>query len=165
MRTYLALERALRAGDLEAVTALFPATAFPDVRDPYTGTPLLALAISWAPLAMIQELLDAGVTVDHEAQDGFPCLVGAILSGRADRLAVTRALLDAGADLTQRGLNDWTPLHAAATLDDPQLVELLLDRGADPRARTRIDDCATPEQEAVRLGKLAAAAALRDHRT
>jgi uncharacterized protein len=38
---------------------------------------------------------------------------------------------------------------------------LLLAHGADPHARTRIDHCATPLEEAERLGRSAAARILR----
>lgn len=45
--------------------------------------------------------------------------------------------------MQQRGLNDWTTLYYAVSLDDGEAVELLIAHGADIAARTRIDDCAT----------------------
>ncbi|MDX6473146.1 MAG: uncharacterized protein QOK22_1962, partial [Gaiellaceae bacterium] len=49
---------------------------------------------------------------------------------RSTRLA--RLLLDAGADVNGQGEGGFTALHAAAQNDDEELVELLLERGADP---------------------------------
>ena len=92
--------------------------------------------------------------------DGFPALVAVALSGRDDSLALLALLLEAGADVERRGLNDWTPLHAAASRDDAAAIELLLRWGADPSARTSIDDHATPLEEARRLGMVRAAAVL-----
>ena len=42
-------------------------------------------------------------------------------------------------------------------------IAALLDLGADPNARTKIDDYATPLEEAEMLGHAEAAAALRKH--
>ena len=160
-RTYTALERALRAGDLlTARAALGDPVEFPNVRDPYTHTHVLALALSWAPLPAIRQLLDDGASPDFDAADGFPALVAVVLSDRDDSSALLALLLEAGADVERRGLNDWTPLHAAASRDDAAAIELLLGWGADLSARTSIDDHATPLEEARRLGMARAAAVL-----
>jgi ankyrin repeat protein len=45
-----------------------------------------------------------------------------------------RALLEAGADPDAPERAGYTPLHAAAHLDDPELVRLLLEHGADASA-------------------------------
>ncbi|HEY7215050.1 MAG TPA: ankyrin repeat domain-containing protein, partial [Thermoanaerobaculia bacterium] len=72
--------------------------------------------------------------------------------------------IGAGADLNQRGLNDWTPLHYAASRDDAAAIELLAAKGADLDARTRIDDFATPLEEAESLGRAKAVKALNQAR-
>jgi ankyrin repeat protein len=161
MRAYIELERSLRAGDVpRARAALGDPAGFPNVNDPYTNTPVLALALSWAPAETVEELLELGADPNFEALDGFPALVGVILSERDDKPVVFALLLHAGADVDRRGLNDWTPLHAAAAQDDPELVGDLLRAGADPAGRTTIDDYETPLELALRAGKLRAAAAL-----
>jgi ankyrin repeat protein len=61
-------------------------------------------------------------------------------------------LLDHGADIHQRGINDWTPLHYAVVQRDLKAIEILLARGADPCLKTRIDEGTTALEEAVRNG-------------
>jgi ankyrin repeat protein len=57
-------------------------------------------------------------------------------------------LLSFGADPNQRGINDYTPLHMAVSQRNLPAVALLIDGGADPRLRTRINDCETPREMA-----------------
>lgn len=51
------------------------------------------------------------------------------LAGREESLPVV-LLIDSGADLTARGLDDGTPLHQAAWFGQPQNARLLIDAGA-----------------------------------
>ena len=74
---------------------------------------------------------------------------------------ILELLLSSGADVQQRGHNDYTPLHYAAAMEDMRAMELLLAHGADLNARTRIDDYATPLEEMEILGREKAAAFLR----
>lgn len=50
------------------------------------------------------------------------------------RLANTNKLITAGADVDAKDVGDWTPLHFAARTDSPEVVQLLLDSGADVNA-------------------------------
>lgn len=88
-------------------------------------------------------------------------MIAALSTSRDDRLEIVRLLLARGAHVQQRGLNDWTPLHYAVNLDDGLAIELLLAHGADIQARTRIDDCATPVEEAELHDRSAAIRAFR----
>ena len=49
-------------------------------------------------------------------------------------------LLSFGADPNQRGVNDYTSLHMAVSERNLPAVGILLEAGANPRLRTRIDD-------------------------
>ena len=123
----------------------------------------LEYAIYWSPLGFIEALIALGANVNYEDDAGFPALIAALSTdrhGRGDRLDVLRLLLRHGADMT-RGLNDWTPLHYAANLRDLDALRLLLDAGADPTVRTRIDDLTTPLEEAEAAGFAEGAALLR----
>jgi uncharacterized protein len=158
-----ALDDAYRRGDLAALkSALGDPPDFPNVGNPPGfAAGCLEYAIYHSPLAFIRTLLELGAGPDYSDDAGFPSLIAALSSGRLDRLAIVDLLLAHGADIGQRGLNDYTPLHYAAASDDPQAIELLMARGADPQARTRIDHYATPLEEAVVLRRQAAIAALQ----
>jgi ankyrin repeat protein len=161
----IAIHRAFVAGDLMALrAALGDPPEFPNCGLPagFSG-PCLEYAIYHAPIALVRTLLTLGAEPNAPDPVGFPSLIAALSADREDRLAVVELLLSHGADLGQRGINDWTPLHWAAAGDDVPAVQLLLARGADPAARTRIDDCATPLEEAEVLGKTRAAEVLRRH--
>lgn len=64
------------------------------------------------------------------------------------RAQAMRALLDAGADLKQPGLDGDTVLHTAAMANDPSYLHLLLAAGADPDA-LNAETGATPLRNAL----------------
>lgn len=164
MSNYLdALHAAFLQGDLHAIqTQLGNPQDFPNTpMDNCTGETCLEYAIYHSPLSLVRSLLELGANPNYKAADGFPALISAIDRQGEDRYAVLELLLEFGADIHQRGVNDYTPLHYAATRDDAAAVKLLLQHGADPTARTRIDDYATPLEEAERFGHEIGAAALR----
>jgi len=154
----IAVHEAYRKGDLAALkAALGDPPDFPNGRNPpgfEAGG--LEYAIYHSPLAFIRTLLELGAEPNYPNHAGFPALIAALSAGRLDRLAIVELLLAHGAEIEQRGINDYTPLHYAAASDDAQAIELLLAHGADPGARTRIDDRATPLEEARMLGRKAA---------
>ncbi len=113
---------------------------------------LLEYAIYHSSLSFINEMLDAGAEPNYEDHAGFPSIIAVLSSEREDRKDIIDLLLKYGGDINQRGINDWTPLHWAAANDDVKLIEYLLEKGADPKLRTGIDDKATPLEEAEILG-------------
>jgi len=78
-------------------------------------------------------------------------------------LEILKLLLAFKSDPNQRGINDYTPLHMAASERNLPAVMLLLDAGADPRLRTRIDDCETPREMAEKAGLRKIAERLAGH--
>ena len=149
MSDALRIDEAFKAGDLEALNALvdlpngwiWPLRTYP-----------LEYAIYHAPLALVRDLIDLGADLNHGEETGFPSIIAALSTDREDRHEIVELLIGAGADIEQRGVNDYTPLHYAATRNDLKGVELLLSKGADPAARTRVDERTTPLEEAERLG-------------
>lgn len=164
-RRFRRLEAAYRAGDMAGVKAVlgWPET-FPNSPQPMelaSGDWPLVTAIALSPLRFIRQLLDLGADPNFEALDGFPSLMEVLDVDRPDRCDVMALLLLCGARTDQRGLNDWTPLHYAVVRRNLAAVELLLANGADPQARTRIDDDATPLDVALAAGFTEAAALMQ----
>ena len=155
------IDAAFRAGDL---TALRAAVEDPDVVPngpmPLEIGPCLEYAIYHSPLAFIRQLLEIGAHPKPEHHIGFPPLIAALSCshshpgspGRDDVVEILRLLLAFGADPHQRGINDYTALHMAVAERNLEAVEVLLQNGADPRIKTRIDDCETPREMAEAAG-------------
>jgi ankyrin repeat protein len=154
---------AVCAGDFETLRReLEPFGDWPNTSpDGAIGLPLV-YAIYHGPFELIEQLLDAGADPDGSDGDGFPPLIAALSPPDRDDVAqVLTLLLDRGADIELRGMNDYAPLHAATAAGRLDLVELLLDRGADPNAIPGIDDMETALEIAEAAGHDAIADRLR----
>jgi uncharacterized protein len=156
------IDAAFRAGDLVALRA---AVDDPDIVPngpmPLAIGPCLEYAIYHSPLSFIRNLLEIGANPNPTDHAGFPPLIAALscvrrhpgAPARPDVAEIIKLLLSFGADPNQRGLNDYTPLHMAVGEQNLPAVELLIAAGADPRLRTRIDDCETPREMAEKMGR------------
>jgi ankyrin repeat protein len=167
---FKAIDAAFRAGNLEALRAAVEDPAvIPNGHMPLAIGPCLEYAIYHSPLAFIWTLIDLGADLNPAHHDGFPPLHAALSCshshpgspGRRDVLEIVKLLLASGADPNQRGINDWTPLHSAVAYRNLDAIRILVDAGADPHLRTRIDDCFSPREaaEAARLSDYAQALA------
>ena len=163
------IDGAFREGDLDALrAALDEPTVVPNGRMPDSIGSCLVYAIYHSPLAFIRTLLELGADPNAPTDDGFPPLIAALscasqipgANRRSDVEDILRLLLSFGADPNQRGMNDYTPLHMAVDQRHPLAIQVLLDAGADPELRTRIDDCETPLEMAEAAGLDAIAAML-----
>lgn len=155
------IDEAFRTGDLAALRA---AVDDPDIVPngpmPLAIGPCLEYAIYHSPLPFVRTLLEIGAHPNPSEHTGFPPLIAALscsnpqpgAPGRPDVAEIMQLLLSFGADPNQRGLNDYTPLHMAAGERNLRAIEILLGAGADPRLRTRIDDCETPREMAEKAG-------------
>src|SRR6186997_3447400 len=128
--------------------------------------PCLEYAIYHSPIAFIRTLLEEGADPNPTNHAGFPPLLAALSchqvppggAPRTDVTEIVALLLSFGADPNQRGINDYTALHMAVAVRLPMAVAILLDAGANPALRTRIDSYETPREmaEAVGLAELVA---------
>jgi ankyrin repeat protein len=166
----LRLDAAFKQGDFDTIERELGALdGFPNVRPDLALDDPLTYAIYHGPLELVARLLRAGADPNWPADDGFPPLIAALscaqeapgATPRDDVHELVELLLDHGASTAQRGVNDYTPLHWAAMIGDAALVDLLLARGADPNAITRIDDLETAFEVAAAGGHHAVAERLQ----
>jgi uncharacterized protein len=159
--TFRNIDAAFRKGDLAALqAAVDEPDCVPNGPMPLTIGSCLVYAIYHSPSSFIRTLLAIGADPNAEADDGFPPLIAALSCshpqpgspGRSDTVDIIKLLLVFGADPDQRGINDYTPLHMAVGERNLPAIVVLLEAGADPRLRTRIDDYETPREIADRAG-------------
>ncbi len=164
MSDAIAIHQAYQKGDLEELKrALGHPPDFPNCRGAQgVGEIVLEYAVYHSPLPFIKTLLELGADPNYGDHAGFPSLIAALSTNRPDKYEIVDLLLSFGADIQQRGVNDYTPLHYAAAGNDWEGIGLLLSRGADPTARTNVDDYASPLEEAENLGCAEAVQILRN---
>lgn len=124
------LDTAIRAGDVAAAQAALALGANPWAVAA-DGCHALQAAIRQgheACVAWALALPNARDHLDEPDAHGYPPVVWAAAQGY---VAMVQALLAAGADIQRRGPRQQTALHRAATLDNPRLLKVLHDAGAD----------------------------------
>lgn len=110
------------------------------------GTTPLLRAARGADLAAIERLTVSGALVDLPQRDGITPLMAGVGAGarpidtrgkfrtELESLATAEALLDAGAAIDARDARGRSALHHAASVGYTDVVKLLVERGADPKA-------------------------------
>jgi ankyrin repeat protein len=83
--------------------------------------------------AQLKSLLDAGADVNAQSPQGWTALAKAAYNGETERgyVEVIELLADAGASLDERIFYGITPLMLAAGGGDANVVEWLINHGAD----------------------------------
>jgi len=132
-----ALHWAAHQGDVELVERLLAEGADATVRNDYGVTPIAAAAVE-GDYRIIKALLDAGADVDSPNPEGQTVLM---VVARTGRVATAQALLAAGADVNAREeFGGQTALMWAAARQQPEMVRLLIEHGAELDARGRDHD-------------------------
>ena len=136
--------KAVREDDAAAITALLQRGFDPNSRDP-AGQPGLTLAARDQGWRAVEALLaHPGIEVNALNASGESALMLAALRGH---LGWCKRLVERGARVQQPG---WAPIHYAATGPNVQVVEFLLDKGADIDAAS--PNASTPLMMAARYG-------------
>jgi len=130
---------------------------FPHGKDKFVERYWITNAIDCGSIETVKWMLTKGVELKFRDDEGYTPLHSSIQRDLPNKYEVFEALIKAGADINAHGPNDYTPLHLAAVNNDQKAMKLLLKAGADKTIRTRIDDRATPEEEARILGRNEAA--------
>src|SRR5262245_32262069 len=136
-----ALHRAAECGDLDVLKLLVDKGADVDAqrKSPFGGQSPLAAAVVFGHGTAVRYLLSKGAKVNT----GDAGLSRAVFQGNAE---IVKALLEAGVEVKNSGnqafpgFGGFEPILALACFSynaDPQIVRMLLDRGADPAAKSQ----------------------------
>jgi len=127
-----ALMAATTEGCRSVVLALVAWEADPNVVD-QDGRGALVYAVESGREHLIQFLLENGARVNARDNKGKTALIYAVI---AERLDLIRQLFLQSADVNLMDKEDQTPLMYAASGGSEQIVQALLDAGADTKAQT-----------------------------
>lgn len=122
-----ALSLASARSSTTAVELLLAAKADPDLDKP------LLNAVRYGRTDIVRKLLEAGAKIDLHDSDGHGLLHQAAMQGAEETF---KLLMDNGAELDQRDRrHGFTPLQWAVHYNRQQMVEFLLERGADSQIK------------------------------
>lgn len=128
------LSQACTNASAEMVRLLLKSGANPNTAIATGETPLMTCARTGNPDA-VRLLIEYGAQVNaREPSQNQTALMWAIAERHAD---VTKALIEAGADLRAATKQGFTPIHFAARVGDLESLKLLLAAGVDINLQTR----------------------------
>jgi len=127
------LQWAVYNGDLAEVTRLVRAGADVSIANKYGATPM-GLAAETANTDILKVLLEGGANVDSPNADGQTALLAVARTGN---VAAATLLLDHGATVdAKEKFGGQTALMWASARRHPQMMQLLISKGADVNARS-----------------------------
>jgi len=126
------LMSAARSANVDAVKVLARAGADVNARETWSGQTALMWAAAEGDHAMASALLELGGDLRARSNGGTTPFMFAVRKGD---MHTVQAMLAAGADVNDKRPGDFaTPLLVAIINGHEDLVDLLLDKGADPNA-------------------------------
>jgi ankyrin repeat protein len=126
----LMLHAAFWEDDQTAIELLAAIVHDIDITESRFGAPVLVLAAAWGRPGVVLTLLDAGADPNAGADNsGYTALLWAA-KNFDEQVEMTRALLEAGADVNTRSAWDESALQIAREYQNPNVVALLEEYGA-----------------------------------
>jgi len=156
---YVALHVAMAHRQVDVMRALLAAGANPRITTDDGRSALGIGIVNGAPIALLEELADAGGDLGAVTTDGFGLLHAAAEVDRADAVGW---LLARGLEPTTTTKAGFTPLHIACGLGHAEAARALLSAGADPAAPS---PKGTPLELAARAKHATVLAVLAGHRS
>jgi len=127
------LQWAVYNGDVAEVRRLLRAGADASIANNYGATPM-SLAAEVANTDILKLLLEVGANVESPNADGQTALLAVSRTGNVD---AARLLLDHGAAVdAKEKFGGQTPLMWASARRHPEMMQLLISKGADVNARS-----------------------------
>lgn len=133
---YTALIIAARQGDAQLVRLLLNAGVDADIVDEYGWTALIGAIYSLNAPELVKLLLDGDANANIVIKRERTPLMIATSAGRTGA-ELLKLLLDAHANVDAQDIEGNTALMEAAMGDEPKMVTVLLQGGADPRIRNK----------------------------
>ncbi len=126
------LMHAARSSKVDAVATLARAGADVNAKETWSGQTALMWAAAEGDSPMVSALLKLGADLHARSNGGTTPFVFAVRKGD---MRTVQVMLAAGADVNEKRAGDFaTPLLVAIINGHEDLVDLLLDKGADPNA-------------------------------
>ena len=143
------INKIIKQGDIDLLNEIeFLVDDFPYGKDHFVGRHWIINAIDFGAVKTIKWMLDRKVDLDFVDDEGFTPILAAIEFEGENMFEIIRLLIEYGAPIDKQGINSFTPLHLAARRNDLALCQLLVESGANYDIKTKIDDYATPLEEA-----------------
>ena len=130
-KNYLALHLAVQKKHADVVKILIDAGA--DIEGKHSGCSPLQSACDSGVLANVKLLVEAGADVRAIHSEGTTCLMRASHDGQTDIVRYLASL--PAVDLNRHGLDNYTSLHFAVKEKHADVVQVLIDAGADIQAK------------------------------
>ena len=125
--------------------------SFPKGVDDFLHRQWIINAIDCGSFESVKWVLSKDVDLSFRNDEGYTPILSAIERKLSDKYEIIQLLIDCGAPINKKGINDWTPLHMAAAREDIEALKILVKNGADLTIKTVIDNYATPLEEAISL--------------